>query len=1156
GKRPYELGWAGRTEPNHPQLVDFEDLTGWQVRCFDGAEARFIRSRRELLFGEYTGRVVYAGRTARSRFVLEPVEPIVIPGPFTGVNLWVRGNNWGWINPPKTARVGIRVLVRDAKDEDYSIPLGGVDFDYWSLMHATCVSPDGKHRHYEALGAGNDGVIDFPARFVGIEVSGCASSEPAQLYLDALSFYEIEYPPLAFEPLPDNLPWPTTPNTLLPTVAGKLKTTIGTRQQTAIGPDGDTAKLVWTATVTDAADEPLTYIFDPSEGTLSGLTVGFRGQRFHPCWKGSVVFEVDGKPIRPGDEGTEVACLDIEQARGLVLGLGGEESMTYEFELKVGDKAFRYSYKFQVKGKSLVIDVDCEGDDAGNGHAAYLDLGLAKGLKDAKAVFFPYLTYGDDWPRVVCSGDVEKPVFLLSLLDYFNSDASELFGAPRLQEEGCVAYAGGAAYKATTTGKRIPLRERLFVNVSGDVHEVLPNIPTPRCDTGAVAREYVWRNMGHVFQDELLSKYQVHGIDKFIACHHEVGWREGGESFTLRDRPATSIGQEALAEYGAFVKGLGYRFGTYTNYVDFAPVNADWNENDVCLDSEGRWQRAWPRCYALKPLRAVEKEAEYAPRINERYGTTAQYCDVHTAYKPWGRTDYDARTPGAGMFRTQYDAFARLLQNESKAHKGPVFSEGNYHWFYAGIADGNYATMVPYGQGWELPQLVDFDLLKMHPKMTDFGMGMPQMYFGQQGAWREDGSRLSPWFDRFHTATIAFGHIGFLANDWGFDGTLKSYYLLQALQQRYAMIPVESIGYFGGEEVVDTSAALVSDAYKRGQVFVEYENGLEVWCNLSFNHDWFVFPEGWRPYVLPPGGFLAYREGDILAYSAVVDGRRHEYVQCADYVYVDTRGQVVLTPVLATRGAVAVKPDGEGGWWVIPATESEEVTIALSWLLGTEQGPAAARPSEGEARESLAERVSDLAGRVAEIPGRLPGIEGLFPARSVRFVAAAYDLAGKEIGPAVVRMGDECVTVVPSAPESDVGTAAERTPIRYRLRTESYDAAKAGAWRFEVPSWRVLQGTSVPVTVSVEVPRGMDVSDATLAYGREIPESAEPVMDHARLMRPEGETVAVATVNLEVPKTEPHTRCWYRFWLTRTDAQPGEPRWLDLIAAPPFDIAF
>jgi hypothetical protein len=1059
GARPYEMDWANRTDPEHPQLVDFEDLAGWRARCLDGAEARLYRSKQEMIFGEYTGKVVYSGANSKSSFVLEPPSPIPIPGTFTGVNLWVRGNSWGWVDPPATARVGIRVLVRDAKDELYQIDLGVEDFDYWCVMHATCVSPDGAKRLYEPVGQPNDGVIDFPARFVGIEVAGCSNKEPARLYFDALSFYEIPYPSPTFDPIPENLPWPTTPDTILPTTK-------------------------------DPRDAP-EFVYTPNDGTLSDLTVRALAQSFQPCWKGGITFEIHGKPVRPGEAGGVTRLLN-ERGEG--------NKKVYAWELTSGDTSVRYTYTIETKNKSCIIDVTAEGD------ATQFDIGLAKGLLKAKTVFIPYLTYGDDWPRVVSSAGDEGPagqraLFLLAVLDYYNSKASELFGAPRIRDADTIGYAGGALYKPTTAGKRNPLHERLFVNVSGDVQEVLPNIPNPSCDTGEIAREYLWRNIGAVFQNEMLTKYKAYGIDKFIACHHEVGWREAGESFTLRDRPGPSIGDDALAKYGEFVRGLGYRFGTYTNYVDFAPVNANWNENDVCLNPDGSWQRAWPRTYALKPLRAAEKEAYYAPRIHERYGTTAQYCDVHTAYTPWGRTDYDARTPGAGMFRTQFNAFARLLSNESTAHHGPVFSEGNYHWFYAGIVDGDYATMIPYGRGWQVPHIVDFDLLKMHPKMTDFGMGMPQMYYGAQGDWMKDRSRLSPYFDRFHAATIAFGHIGFLSEEWGFEGTLKSYYLLQALQQRYAMTPVASIGYFDGNRIVDTSTAIATDAYKRQQVCATYESGLTTWCNLSFDQDWTVEVNG-QPYQLPPASFAAYKPDDLLAYSAMVNGQRHELVRCPDYLYLDSRDQIVRTPMITTRGMVAVKRDGDHAWWIIPATKCEEVTVSLAWLKAD------------------------------------PDSE---------FSATANNQAGDTIGPAAVLRGVGEVTVMMSA---------EKDAMKYHLVAApgAHDARAVS--KIDLPRRELLPTTTMPVTVSVAAPVDADVSAATVVWACGNPGAEDWSTGKGPLSRATDAEAATASLVLVMPKEAPlRKRCWYRFWTEGPGGVKSGARWVDATAVPAFDMA-
>jgi len=1001
------MDWAERTEPNHPQLADFEDLTGWQVRCSDGADAKLLRSKQEQCFGEYTARVEYTGTSPSCWLRIEPPEPIAIPDTFTGVNLWVRGNNWSFVETPAPERAHVAVYIEDAKGETYRIALHTVTFDYWCVMHQTLVHPATGTLNSCVKPQGNaDGVIDHPARFLSIECLGFQNQKTAHLHFDALSFYEIPYAPLEFEPIPENLPWPTTPDTILPSLKGDGPVPVPEPGATAEG------GYAW---ISAYAGKTIRFTYTPKDGSLSDITVEAEGQTFHPCWRGGIRFETPHGELQIGDPGLTPRCEGVRRDGDAIVA-------DWTVQPAEGD-ALSYRYTFRVKGKSLIVDVTAPG-----GRATRFDIGLAKGLDAAKAVYIPYLTYGGDWPRVACSPTGDTPLFVSALIDYYNSDASELFGAPQIRDDDALGYAGGSIHKPKTDGQRNDLRERVFINISHDVHEVLPSIPNPTCDTGEMARECVWRNVGQP-EEEMLDRYKAYGIDKFIACHHEVGWRDAGESFTMRLKAAPRIGDEGLARYGRHLReDLGYRFGTYTNYVDFAPVNSNWNEDDVCLDPDGSWQTAWPRCYALKPLRAAEKEAYYAPRIHEKFGTTAQYCDVHTAYTPWGRTDYDARTPGAGMFRTQFNAFARLLWNESKAHHGPVFSEGNYHWFYAGIVDGDYATMMPYGGGWQVPPIVDFDLLKMHPKMTDFGMGFANMFYGERGEWSEDGSRLSPYFDRFITSTIAFGHLGFLTYEWDFAATLKSYYMVQALQQRYIMVPVDKIGYSDGQGLVDTSTAIATDAHLRRQVHVRYENGLETWCNLSFDQDWTV-SVGDREYLLPPGGFVAQRPGDILAYSAVLDNARHEFVHCNDYLYLDSRDGFVRTPSLAARGQVAVKRDGNDAWWIIPCPDTEEVTVSTDWL------------------------------------GRDAGY---------RFSATAYDMKGNRLGECEIRRGGNEVTVMPYAADE----------VKYRLSAEPAQGLAGAQWRIEVPRHVATNGEAVAISATVALPEGLAPSDCTGLSGR------------------------------------------------------------------------
>ena len=167
------------------------------------------------------------------------------------------------------------------------------------------------------------------------------------------------------------------------------------------------------------------------------------------------------------------------------------------------------------------------------------------------------------------------------------------------------------------------------------------------------------------------------------------------------------------------MRALGIRYGIYNNYRDFAPVNEHWDPDRVGRDSLGQLIPAWARCYMLKPTAAVELEARLAPIIQEKFQLDTSYCDVHTAVTPWSSVDYDARAPGAGRAADVFYAYGQIMLHQKKTWNGPVYSEGNQHWYYCGLTDGNYGQ----DQGARLaenPWLVDFDLRKLHPLCCNF----------------------------------------------------------------------------------------------------------------------------------------------------------------------------------------------------------------------------------------------------------------------------------------------------------------------------------------------------------------------------------------------------------------------------------------------------
>lgn len=917
GERPYEM--EGRREARRP-LVDFEDLSGWKVAGYDGGRATLYRSREEQMWGDYVAKITHWGATRRGRVEISPPEPIEIPDEFSAVNIWLYGDNWGWVHYPSLTRASLFIRLLDAEGETHEINMGVINAKYWFLAHRSLAGKGSQSPNYSSSG---DGRIDFPAKLVSIVVSPCADKEPRSIYLDSLSFYREERKPLTFQERTEKLPFPTTEDTILPSVKHDYTNAAVAR--------GDEYVFEYRGN-----DCHLEYVYSPATGTLGDVEVVYDGERkFKPMSGGGIEFDVGGKRLGPEEKGIRRELVSAEFRDG---------ALTTEWLLKADSAELPFTLSFRIKGKTLIVGASAKG-----GSATRFVIGRAEGLRDAKLVKVPYLTFGQREPRVVCGGGV----FVFGLLDWYNSDASRLYSRVQTRPDGSAYYNGGSEYVPRTDGVRNDLRERLFLTVSGDFQEVLPNVPNPPSPMRETASHYLWRNVGQI-QPELCRKYKAYGIDWFMANHHEVVWRDGGESFTLRLKAAPrNVGDARLEEYSALLRELGYRFGLYTNYSDYAPVNENWDEDKVSLLPNGDWQRAWPRNYALKPTYAREFEAYFAPRIHEKFGTSAGYCDVHTALIPWDRTDYDARVPGAGMFRPVFESFGELLWKETKFQNGPVFSEGRMHWLYAGLADGNYAQIVspaPYKE----PQLVDFDLLKIHPLETDFGMGMPSMFYEGSTDWRKESDFHSPFFDRFVAATIAYGHIGYLAAEWGFAGTLKSYFLLQQLQRLYATDTVAEIEYDRQGKLVSTSEAVASDAYKNGRVFVRYTRGLQVFVNYNEESDWAIRLDG-EMHVLPPFGFYATDGRRFVEYSKMVGGKRVEFVNSPEYVYIDTRGAFVRLPEMAARGAVVFKKENERVWCLIPATACEDFCLYTGRLMPAISVAEVKITAVGESGEELGE---------------------------------------------------------------------------------------------------------------------------------------------------------------------------------------------------------
>jgi hypothetical protein len=891
GQQPYEMTWVQRSE--HPQtLVDFEDLKGWKLELYGGAQGEFRRTREQQMWGQYTGKFLYSGTRADSRVVARPPKPTPISAVFDSVEIWGYGNRWGRRRDDPAPPTEVAILLVDSRGREFRIQLTDIKWRQWWLIH--------RRIPREVLSQ-----IVLPASFSGIEIAMGASQEQRYFFCDSLAFYKEELKPLQFQPQPKRnlkpyrgqiaglntgegvLPFPTREETILPANVEKdFKVAVrqAGKDRFALEYQGRDAKVV--------------YEYRPAKGSLGELTASVNGGApFRPLDGGGVRF-----PDTPAGRVAEGELLSASVSDGVIAA-----------RFRLGSRLVEYNLRLWQK--SLVLDVWCDG-----GEAVELRFGQVSGVAQPKLITVPYLTYRYNWnPRVLMSGGASGPIFTSVWFDWYRTNASEPFCEETPQVTASTAEInGGMRYIAKTDGTRNNLYERIFVTTSPLYEETLPEIPNPPSLAQEEGKQRVWTvTAPPTFQSDHQRSREIrsYGLDKIMQHSHEVTWRDDGDSFTMRLQAAPQKGGDAMLRwYVQAQKGLGWIQGVYTNYTDFATVNTNWNPDHVQRLPDGEWRRAWPRNYALKPAKAVEFDEYYARRIAEKFGVRMSYTDVHTAVPPWEYCDFDSRVPGAGTLAATFYAYGQLLLNDQRVY-GISQTEATLQWMYAGLDSGSYGWVYTNVNLLTHPVDVAFRLNKIHPLHADYGMGSPGRYLVElDPKWMEPPKRRE-YIDLFLATTIAYGNLGWLVKDFdiaepfGTELMARSYYMMQQLQQQYAYVQPKTIEYATPDgRFVGPSEAHATGAMADSQLRVVYENGTEVYVNRSPSKPWRV-----KDVELPVNGWLAVNpKTGFREISANVDGRRIDYVSAPEFEFLDGRGQWTQQGNLGASGSVALRPKREG----------------------------------------------------------------------------------------------------------------------------------------------------------------------------------------------------------------------------------------------------
>ena len=523
----------------------------------------------------------------------------------------------------------------------------------------------------------------------------------------------------------------------------------------------------------------------------------------------------------------------------------------------------------RIVGKSLVVDLTCD--------APFVSCVEASGFGPvlrSRQIATPYYS-----GRVMYLP--AEDLFTGAIIDWTESAASRL--------DDTRAY-----YDSLTNGCLNAVHERIIYTAAWHFAEALPNIPNPPSPyIHAVGGRTVLDIWGRSFADnearlENLADYGIRDCTSLIHMWQKYGYDNGLPMHYPADE---SLGGEAAM--GSLIstgRSLGHLMALHENYFDYYPNYDLYNESDIALNSDGTlmksWFNAWTdiQAFAVKPNAILPLAATQSPEIHARYLTNAAYLDCHSGVPPWFHVDYRAGEPGAGTLRRVWDVQRDLWSYERSVYQGPVFGEGNKHWYWSGCLDGveaQFGAGWPENSGMTAPLAVDFSLVKMHPLQVDHGMGYYERW------WPKNYPRF--WtppmrvLDQYRMQEVAYGHAGFLGSStWDMIPLAwLEQNLLAPVAERYAGArPVEVDYQVDGAWVDGTAAAKVDD---RNRLRVRYENGLTVTANNG------ATPlDAGGGVLLPQFGWLARGE-DITAYTALRDGAIVDYAETRESVFANAR---------------------------------------------------------------------------------------------------------------------------------------------------------------------------------------------------------------------------------------------------------------------------
>jgi hypothetical protein len=633
-------------------------------------------------------------------------------------------------------------------------------------------------------------------------------------------------------------------------------------------------------------------------GTLNGVQAkAIDGVWFWPSNAGGITAFLGGKDRAPWDANITYALLDDPKIEDNVL----KVDWRMNYNLGTTSDYLDYTYKLQISGKTLIITVEVLNNST---KATGINFDRCENAYNKNVVIVPFLNLFN----LLYSNDCYTSLFV----DWEFTNSSTIYpldpweyNVPDLVSKNSARYTQHISYKKKTNGLRNPLKEKIYLTVSSNIDEVLPNLPGPIAPLRNVAASktilsygppYPWlfwpnpdykyryldslKNRGVKDLNVIIKQYQFYGFDRKLPDVLKNGQPADFEFYTCDNIKAGGQGsrEHLIALRNHIVNDLGYGFALHEQYVDVyknSPSYLATMEAKNSPDNGGGVVRNWVNC---EPETAHVFKPYYSPSVAKLWSSklkdflpTWSYLDVHSAANPSNFVDYEYTADGAGYFKyvlNQYRSIPAILKSNYGVD-APVQGEGGKGlMLYAGYFDDLEARLLTANYniyGYYAPLFINFAVEKIKPKSSLHGLGHCGSFFAEclEKGCEDKHVSLSRDELLIYIATeLAYGNSGLITKGNVLDHSIEQAVLetSHVLPLAKAIINAKILSIEYGDSLLTASeyikrhsnfADIKNKTDFMGKIKVTYDNGIVVFVNRHPTESWIInvgSPNKWFSY--------------------------------------------------------------------------------------------------------------------------------------------------------------------------------------------------------------------------------------------------------------------------------------------------------------------